>query len=195
MRRWVLVFFARVFGVWLEGQRPVFTGKIAAVFDTPGSYTWTVPDGVWRIMVEMWGGGARGDQSSGWWGTETIIGGGGWYGFTYIDVTPGMTCNIVVGAGGDSDWENGGTTSITCGSTYYYADGGRAIHDVWGPICDGGSSNAPFRIQGQGCGHYRSNTNYEKDGGAAPRGGFSGSWPGGGAATGTAPAGGLVIYY
>ncbi len=179
---------ARVDAVWLEGQRPVFTGKIAAVFDTPGSYTWTVPDGVWRIMVEMWGGGARGDQFSGWWGTETYIGSGGSYGFTYIDVTPGMACNIVVGAGGDSDWENGGITSITCGSFYYYVEGGQAC-------AGGGSSNAPFSIQGQECGHYKSNTNTEKDGGAAARGGFAGSWPGGGAATGSAAPGGLVIYY
>ncbi len=189
---------ARVFATWLEGQRPVFTGKIAAVFDTPGTYTWTVPDGVWRIMVELWGGGARGNYSDGWWGSSIEIGAGGGYGFAYIDVVPGMTCHITVGAGGSSDYDPGDTSSITCGTTTYYAAGGYYTYD-FGRVCHGGVSNAPLHIQGQGCGGYSPSDDYEKDGGGAGRGGFGtkevGIWPGGGGGTGSGAPGGVVIYY
>ncbi len=202
---------ARVDAVWLEGQRPVFTGKIAAVFDTPGSYTWTVPDGVWRIMVEMWGGGGGGARTN---HGERAGGGGGGYGFTYIDVTPGMTCHIFVGVGGDTrTWNgsDGGNTSITCGTTSYIATGGEggSAGTSYGEGGLGGTSDAPFSIQGSPGSPFST----ESRGGFSPRGGYgaknrstngsmvSAGWPGGGGACvyragckDGAP-GGLVIYY
>ena len=146
--------------------------------------------------MELWGGGARGSDGS----SDIYIGSGGGYGFAFIDVVPGMTCYITVGSGASFRWSSGGTTSITCGSTYYYAEGGRiTTSDPLDP-CIGGSSNAPFHIQGQKCGYYGGTLSATifGYGGSAGRGGFGtkevGRWPGGGGAEGGAP-GGVVIYY
>jgi hypothetical protein len=77
------------------------------VYNTAGTYTYTVPDCVTSIFVEAWGGGGGGgactsNQNSG--GEEACTGGGGGGGGGYASrsysVTPGQTYTVVVGAGG-----------------------------------------------------------------------------------------------
>lgn len=75
-----------------------------------GEHTWVAPEGVKRVMVEFWGGSGGGggagnsvesgdppECSSGWWG-----GGGGGAGYlrAVVDVVPGETYIVRVGAGG-----------------------------------------------------------------------------------------------
>ena len=72
------------------------------VYDSPGTYTWTCPPGVTSVTVECWGGGG---------------GGGGAFNRSTIDVNPGETYTITVGAGGTSgnnaNGGPGGTTTFT----------------------------------------------------------------------------------
>jgi uncharacterized repeat protein (TIGR01451 family) len=87
--------------------------------DTPGSYTFTVPNGVTSITVECWGAGGGGGRStsnnSGRGG-----GGGGAYAGSTLSVTPGDTYTVVVGQGGTG----GNLTALqnTGGSTIFGAN-------------------------------------------------------------------------
>jgi hypothetical protein len=65
-----------------------------------GSYTWTAPTNVTKVLVQVWGGGGGGtnfdcsvDNQCG------SGGGGGGYAESIISVTPGTSYNITVGAG------------------------------------------------------------------------------------------------
>ncbi|NBR99945.1 MAG: DUF1566 domain-containing protein, partial [Actinobacteria bacterium] len=67
------------------------------LFNTPGTYTWTVPAGVTAITVGAVGGGGGGSQKT----TGGSGGGGGLTSYSNsIAVTPGTTCTIIVGSGG-----------------------------------------------------------------------------------------------
>jgi len=87
-------------------------------FTTPGTFTWTVPDGITSVSAVCVGagGGAGGSGScdtalSGWAG-----GGGGGGGLSYgtFDVTSGETLTIIVGAGGAGGTAGGGQQTIIC---------------------------------------------------------------------------------
>jgi hypothetical protein len=69
-------------------------------FNTPGTYSWTVPSGVTSITVDVWGGGggggAGGRSGSAGYGAG---GGGGGYSQSTYSVTGGEVFNITVGAG------------------------------------------------------------------------------------------------
>ncbi len=68
----------------------------ATLYQTPGTYTWTAPQGVTSVSVVAIGGGASGRQVDGGAG-----GGGGGLGWkNNIAVTPGSSYTVVVGAGG-----------------------------------------------------------------------------------------------
>lgn len=72
-----------------------------AVFDAPGSVSFTIPSGTIKIMIEAWGGGGGGGSGRG--STSTNGGGGGGagaYGKQIFTVTAGETYTVVVGAGG-----------------------------------------------------------------------------------------------
>jgi hypothetical protein len=56
------------------------------------STTWTVPDNVDHIRVEMWGGGGGGSAGGG--------GAAGMYTISLVDVVPGSTVTVVIGQGG-----------------------------------------------------------------------------------------------
>jgi Flp pilus assembly pilin Flp len=61
-------------------------------FIEPGQHGWTVPDGVTKIYVAIWGGGGGGPNG---------VGGGGASAATAtMDVTPGQSMTIWVGGGG-----------------------------------------------------------------------------------------------
>ena len=68
-------------------------------YATPGSYSWTAPDGVTSVSVCCIAGGGAGGGSSG----STGKGGGGGGGLNYknnITVVPGNSYTVVVGNGG-----------------------------------------------------------------------------------------------
>jgi hypothetical protein len=79
---------------------------------TSGTNTFTVPTGITKIMVEVWGGG--GGAAIG-----VSAGGGGGYAKGILSVTPGNTITATVGAGGTggqalgSDGAAGGTSTFS----------------------------------------------------------------------------------
>jgi hypothetical protein len=78
--------------------RPIPDGEV--IFDTPGTYTWTCPDGVTSVCaVAVGGGGGGGTGGSNMF--QSYSGGGGGLGWkNNIPVIPGQTYTVVVGAGG-----------------------------------------------------------------------------------------------
>ena len=83
--------------------------------------TFTVPAGVTKITVELWGGGGGGNFYCG--------GGGGGYVKAQLAVNPGDICTIQVGNGGtaanNATATDGGSTSVSIGSVQYIATGGK----------------------------------------------------------------------
>jgi hypothetical protein len=78
------------------------------IFSASG--TFTVPEGVTQIIVEVWGAGGGGGRLDG--GTGGGGGGGGGYGKGFFDVIPATTYSITIGQGG-----SGATTSGGAGNT------------------------------------------------------------------------------
>jgi len=75
-------------------------------FRTVGTNAWTVPAGVTKICIELWGGGGGGSNFGG--------GGGGGYIKAYFTVTPGSSVSYTIGTGG-SGGNTAGTTAATAG--------------------------------------------------------------------------------
>jgi hypothetical protein len=103
------------------------------VYSTPGSYIWTCPIGVTKVMVELWGGGGR---------PTTAGGQGGGYGKSVLTVIPGTNYQITVGSGGCSTGNE--STHSTFASITAYGGNAYLGND---PIR--GTSNAQLNITGQ----------------------------------------------
>ena len=69
------------------------------VFDSVGTFVWTVPSGVTKIIVECWGGGGGGGASC-YGYTLFSGGGGGGYSKSVVIVIPDSAYLITVGTGG-----------------------------------------------------------------------------------------------
>lgn len=106
-------------------------------FSTPGSYNFTVPDGVSLITCYLFGGGGGGGGGGKMDGSGNFSGGGGGGGafaLRMLQVTPGTNLTIYVGAGGNGgNPGNNGTSGLysyvryitpTGDSKTYYAYGG-----------------------------------------------------------------------
>jgi hypothetical protein len=151
------------------------------VYSTPGTYSWTCPVGVTKILIELWGAGGGG---------YALGGGGGGYGKSIINVSPLTNYSIIVGSGGAN---NGGNSSFGT----WQAFGGNYMGA-------GGSSNCILTIPGE-AGKNNSGSTRILSGGQAGNGGNGGSsfengvFPGGGGGAtsnaGTLGAGGLVIIW
>jgi len=120
------------------------------VLETDGVFV--VPNGINKIIVEMWGAGGGGASSNG--STGGPSGGGGGYGKVFIDVTPGQNISYSIGLGGvgsttytSNDATDGGSTNFDI----YYASGGtRGYYDGTNKISGtGGTSNAIFVENGK----------------------------------------------
>ncbi|XRD23465.1 glycine-rich domain-containing protein [Lysinibacillus fusiformis] len=74
-------------------------------FSTPGTYSFTVPEGVTRLTYRAWGGGGGGGGSSAYRG-YTAGGGAGAYASGCLNVTPGDILTVTVGKGGDGGLPN-----------------------------------------------------------------------------------------
>lgn len=111
-------------GAWLilpwtasQANAPGSVGN-SKYWGTPGTYTWTVPNGITEIRAKVVGAGASGtrrqDGSTGGFG-----GGAAGYGEGVLAVVPGSTVTIVVGAGGIQNtatyptYRAGGASSVT----------------------------------------------------------------------------------
>jgi len=94
------------------------------------TYSWTAPQRITHVMVEMWGGGGGGGPFGG--------GGGAGYSRNIISVSPGAVYTINVGGGGLSfipfgrDSTDGGWSSMTVdGNSLIDAAGGSRGYDVF----------------------------------------------------------------
>ncbi len=154
------------------------------------SGTWTVPSGVTRIMVEVWGaGGGGGNNTMDTGGGYPSGGGGGAYGMGIYAVVPGTTYTVTVGLGGNGE-SNGRASSF--GALISAGGGaGAAPHrtDLGGA---GGISTAPFNISGQrGGGPVNAGVGAAGGGGgSAPRGGLGAPAERGDGLAGGIPGGG-----
>lgn len=161
------------------------TSTLAAtqIYDTPGTYQWTVPVGVtsMRVMAIGGGGGGAGGSNGGPGGSVTN---NAW------QVTPGDTINIVVGGGGGSgsDWDSaagGGASSLSIGGSNWIIAGGGGGGGSWGFIYE---SETVVRggAGGDGCGGNGASGD-SAGGSSGGMGGWAGSNGNGGA---TSPVGG-----
>lgn len=125
----------------LQGESGVNIGTQSyREFNTPGTHTFTVPEGVTRILAKMWGAGGGG---GGAYYTNTYGGGGGGSGGfkeVLLWVRPGQNLTVQVGVGGvgglgrtdgsaspANNGVAGGTTSIQGAQSqnfYVHAGGG-----------------------------------------------------------------------
>lgn len=163
-----------------------------------GTYSWTIPAGVTKVMVEVWGGGGRGGSASATVGGRGG-GGGGWC-KQIISVTAGTSATVVVGRGGviAVDGEN---SSFTVGAVSLGALGGTGAglpgSATWGIGRGCSASSFTDLAYGVGAdGQTTVNTMYGKGGvgaGAFNYGGDGGQVPSGGGAPGR--DGQVVIYY
>lgn len=103
-----------------------------ALFNVPGTYSWTAPRGVTSINVVCIGGGGSGGGADG--------GGGGGGGLGYLNsypVVPGNSYTVVVGAGGAA--ANPGQNGNNGGDSYFIS----SVVLVGGGGSGGNSLNAP----------------------------------------------------
>jgi hypothetical protein len=85
-------------------------------------YQWTVPAGVTRVMVDMWGGGGGSNLEV----IDVFGGGGGGYARAFVNVTPGATYSISVGGGGAFKQDGFESSMQFNGQTLVAATGGGA---------------------------------------------------------------------
>lgn len=114
-----------------------------SVFNSSGSFT--IPAGVTRVIVEVWGGGGNGGRADPVAGNSNSGGGGGGggYGRQAFTVTPGTVYTVTVGGpGGASSF--GSLISATGGQ-----NGGNATYPSGGGIGGlGGTSSGSVNITG-----------------------------------------------
>jgi hypothetical protein len=188
------------------------------VYDTPGTHTWTVPDGVTKAWVTVVGGGGEGGKGNAQ-GERGGGGGGGAWSQKLVDLTGTTSVPITVGAGAAGRSVNSGTdglpggtssfgTVISCtggggglgasngGGTPGVATGGDInFGGSWGNdgIKSGTTDNARSAGTGQGGGQFggRGSVNSATD--ATGPGGGGGGCPGGTTNTTGGGGNGLVL--
>lgn len=141
------------------------------------SRTYTVPEGVSKMFVEVIGGGGGGgfaDTSGTNW-TGGGGGGGGGYAAKIIEVTPGQIIPITVGTGGSATTTNSSNGNSSSFGQYISAEGGYRGFSSHSNMARGGSG-------GSGLG---GDINIDGDGGGAgsARSSDSVSWGGQGGGT------------
>jgi len=177
-------------------------------WSSPGNFSFTVPTGVTRIYAEIQGSGAAGCNGigdlSGAAGSVGPGGGGGELVFAFMDVTPGNTIAVTVGAGAVA---NGGSTvngnpssvgpiSAVGGqggdggftSPYFYGGSGGASYATYGDRAGAGGQHSSIPVNGS-TGTLRSGAPIVPVSGASCVG-IGGSGGAGGTYTGPSSAGG-----
>lgn len=149
-----------------------------------GNGTFTVPDGVTKIMAEVWGGGGG--------GSAVGVGCGGGYGKSILAAMAGENLAVVVGSGG----AKGTYTTAYPGKSSYVSRGAtlliRATGGGGAAVCTGGIGDvASFSIMGGGDGI----SGVGGQGANGGSGGDSPSSPGGGGGGKQAGASGRVVIW
>ncbi len=177
-----------------------------SVYSTAGSDTFTVPSGVTKIMVEVWGGGGGGGGASN--GSGGGAGGAGGYAKGIFTVSAGQQYSVTVGAAGDPFAEDpsaaqagsGGSSSFVSptSTTLLSATGGTGGYGSLsssrnqggaGGSASGGTGTISLSGQG-GEGGIVASQSYGGTGGNAPFGGPGGNGAQGGSYT-RAPGAGI----
>ena len=165
------------------------------LFDTAGSYSFTVPADVTSVSIVAVGGGGGGGSRSATGNTHGSGGGGALYYVNDYAVTPGSTLDVVVGSGGNpstgnlSNSTDGGDSYVQLSST----DIVRAKGGGRGTGLSGGSGGSAVDCVGDGGGSGGAGTRISNAGtGGGGAGGYSGNGGAGGATgnDGTGGAGG-----
>ncbi len=145
------------------------------VFDAAGLFT--VPAGVRKLLIEAWGGGGGGGGGTGGAACSGGAGGGGGgYGKVIVDVTPGESAAVAVGAGGGGGAVGGAGGPGGLSSIGGFVVSGGAGGAAGGAGCpDGGSGGA-----GAGPASVTGSTGKSGDIGTGGDGGDAGAGGGGG---------------
>jgi hypothetical protein len=197
----ILTVFAMILSFLLFGGSSRLLAQTTDPFNTAGANTWTCPAGVDKITIECWGGGGAGGGAT---GSSSSAGGGG-AGGGYVKtvdypVTPGVTYNLFVGAGG-----TGNSTSVNPGQDSWFGSattikavggngGARSTSSssgaTGGPAVSSGNLGftAPFSYYG-GAGGQVANGSAGGGGGSSAGTGSNGN-PASGSTFGAAVAGG-----
>jgi Glycine rich protein len=133
-----LVAGAVLLAAGVAGAAPA--ARTLATFNTPGTYTWTVPSRVFSVTLDVWGAyGGNSEDHSSIPGAIVLIapGGAGGEAKATVAVKPGETFEIVVGARGGAGIDtapgaggfNGGADGFEggiacCPSANYFGGGG-----------------------------------------------------------------------
>jgi hypothetical protein len=156
-------------------------------FVAPGVTTFTVPTGVVRILVEVWGaGGGGGDIFNRDCGAGGGTGGAGAYSREVLNVAGGDTVYVTVGQGGSADGGAGSPSSVRDGNTVITSGGGEGGGNA--PDCHtSGAQGSPGMPDPQAAIGRSSASGYDVDSGVfiaipaqpepgtvQPRGGFGG---------------------
>ncbi len=155
------------------------------VFNSSGNFT--VPAGVTKLMVEVWGAGGAGSGTPGA-GFGGSGGGGGGFGKGIFSVLPATLYTVTIGAGGtgviNGSGNAGGTSSFDVLISAFGGGGG----PFGGGHGSGGSTSgsAAFSIPGG----FGGNGGNNSPNGSGGDGGVGGSGAPGGGGSGTAPGGG-----
>jgi hypothetical protein len=114
-----------------------------STYTTPGTYTWTVPSGVYSISITAIGGGGGGGQGKIF---NTGGAGGNLAVINTLTVTPGQTFTVTVGAGGNANTDGGNSIFVKTsnGSKILEAAGGQA-----GQSSNNGTGDLPTTITSQ----------------------------------------------
>lgn len=126
-----------------------FSTPGSATFTTPGATPWIVPGGVTRVKVKVIGGGGGGGKRSGS-ASASAAGGGGGGGISegFVDVTPGASITVTVGAAGvgatavNTAGTNGGASSFGAFMSATGGLGGGTTGGGAGGTGTGGSFNS-----------------------------------------------------
>lgn len=125
---------------------PAFSNVV--VYSTSGNHSWTVPSGVKKVFVHVWGAGGGG-------GGGTILGlsgsggGAGGYGSQFVTVTPGDSISITVGAAGVAGGAgNDGTAGGLSKFGALEAGGGSKGKTNSAQPVSGGSSTMTINVEG-----------------------------------------------
>lgn len=170
----------------LAAAVPKFAPHGIQVISSSGN--WTVPDGVYWISAQAWGGGGGGGGIGSTGGIGGGGGGGGGYARGKFSVTPGQVISCTIGAaggagGGGGAGGNGGTTTFGALLTAVGGTGGRP-NDTGNGGAGGGATGGALATSG-GAGSAAS----AATGGAGGSASFGGA--GGGAGVGSSSSGSL----
>ena len=114
------------------------------IFDLPGTYSWTVPEGVNNVVAELWGaGGGPGGKGGNYTlyitsgptsrvGGPGAAGGKGGYNKAKIKVSPGETYSVIVGGMGSqgANGSNGLNTTLATNGNTGGVGGNSSFHNI-----------------------------------------------------------------